>query len=92
MCSLCCKVIIIVIEIAYIGYVMSYVDGDTPVVVKIMFTAGPACFADLTARLRPISLLRLSLLRFLDSNFPEKSTWAWESHPLNLRFCLSQTL
>ena len=41
---------------------------------------------------RPISLLRLSLLRLLDSNFWENSLWAWEFHPLNLWFCLSQTL
>ena len=41
---------------------------------------------------RPISLLRLSLLRLLDSNFPVNSLMAWEFHPLNLRFCLSQTL
>ena len=43
----------------------------------------------------PISLLRLlriSLLRFLDSRFPGDSLWAWEFHPLNLRFCLSQIL
>ena len=32
---------------------------------------------------RPIFLLRLSLLRFLDSNFAGNSLWAWESH-LNL--------
>ena len=40
----------------------------------------------------PISLLRLSLPRLLDSNFPGISLWAWELHPLKLRFCLSQTL
>ena len=43
-------------------------------------------------KLRPISLLRLSLLRLLDSNFPGNSPWAWEFHPLNSRLCLSQTL
>ena len=32
--------------------------------------------------LRPISLLRLSLLRFVDSNFQGNSLWAWESYPL----------
>ena len=33
-------------------------------------------------RLRPISPLRLSLLRSLDSNFPVNSLRAWEFHPL----------
>ena len=42
--------------------------------------------------LRPISLLRLSLLRFLDSNFPASSLWTLEFNPLKFRFCLSQTL
>ena len=42
--------------------------------------------------LRPISLLSLSLLRFVDSTFPGNSLWPWEFHPLKLRFCLSQTL
>ena len=42
--------------------------------------------------LRPISLLTLSLLTLLDSNFPVNPLWAWEFHPLNLRLCLSQTL
>ena len=37
-------------------------------------------------RVRPISLLRLSLLRLLDSNFPGSPPWAWEFHPLRLRF------
>ena len=41
---------------------------------------------------RPISLLRVSLLRFVDSNFPGDVPWTWEFHPLNLRFRLSQTL
>ena len=44
------------------------------------------------ADVRPISLLRLSLLRLLDSNFPGNPLRAWEFHPLNLRFCLSQAL
>ena len=35
----------------------------------------------------PISLITLSLLRLLDSNFPENPLWAWEFHPLNLQFC-----
>ena len=43
-------------------------------------------------RLRPISVLRLSLLRLLDSNFPGNLLWTWEFHPLELRLCLSQTL
>ena len=41
---------------------------------------------------RPISPLRISLLRFIDSRFPGDSLWAWEFHPFNLRLCLSQTL
>ena len=43
-------------------------------------------------RLRPISLLRISILRFVDSSFPGNSLWTREFHPLRLRFCLSQTL
>ena len=31
--------------------------------------------------LRPISLLRLSLLRLLESNFPGNSLWAWKFRP-----------
>ena len=42
--------------------------------------------------IRPISLLTLSLLTLLDSNFLVNPLWAWESHPLILRLCLSQTL
>ena len=42
--------------------------------------------------IRPISLLTLSLLRLLGSNFPGNPLWAWEFHPLKLRLCLSQTL
>ena len=42
--------------------------------------------------IRPISLLRISLLRFVDSNFPGNSLWTWEFHRLKLRLCLSQTL
>ena len=30
--------------------------------------------------------------RFVDSEFPGNSLWAWEFHPLILRCCLSQTL
>ena len=41
---------------------------------------------------RPISLLRLSLLRLLDSNFPGNVLWAWKLHPLELRLYLSQNL
>ena len=40
--------------------------------------------------LRPICLLRLSLLRFLDSHFPGNSLWAWEFHPSIFRFCLME--
>ena len=35
-----------------------------------------------TRGLRPISLLRISLLRLLDSNLPENPLWAGEFHPL----------
>ena len=41
---------------------------------------------------RPISLLRLSLLRLLDLNFPGHSLWAWEFQPLNYLCFLSQAL
>ena len=41
---------------------------------------------------RPISLLRLSLLRFADSEIPGDSLWTRQFHHLNLRFCFSQTL
>ena len=37
-------------------------------------------------------LLRLSLLRFVDSEFPGNSLWTWEFYPLQLGFCLSQAL
>ena len=43
-------------------------------------------------QLRQISLLTLSLLNFVDSDFPGDSLWTWEFHPLKLRLCLSQTL
>ena len=39
-----------------------------------------------------ICLLRISLLRFVDSRFPGNPLWVWEFHSLNLRSCLSQTL
>ena len=52
---------------------------------------GPQGRSGLSA-VRPISLLRLSLPRFVDSNFPGNSLWAWEFHSSNLRFCLSSTL
>ena len=48
--------------------------------------------AGLRPRVCPISLLRFSLLRLLDSRFPGTPLRAWEFHPLELRFCLSQTL
>ena len=41
--------------------------------------------------IRPISLLTLSLLTLLDSNFPGNSLWTWEFHPLKLRLCSSRT-
>ena len=42
--------------------------------------------------LRAIFLLTLRLLTLLESNFPGNPLWAWEFHPLNLRFRLSHTL
>ena len=42
--------------------------------------------------LRPISLLRISLLRFVDSELPGNSLWAWEFHRLKSILCLSRTL
>ena len=39
-----------------------------------------------------ISLLALSLLTLLDSNFPGNPPWTWEFHPSQLILCLSQTL
>ena len=42
--------------------------------------------------LRPISQLRVSLLRLVDSILPGNSIWAWELHPLKSRLRLSQTL
>ena len=40
---------------------------------------------------RPISLLRLSLLRLLDSDFPGNSLWAWEFQPFNIKILLEST-
>ena len=34
----------------------------------------------------------ITLLTLLDSTFPGNPLWTWESHPLELRLCLSQTL
>ena len=42
--------------------------------------------------IRPTSLLRLSLLRCLDSKLLGNPLWAWEFHPLELRLCLSRSL
>ena len=36
----------------------------------------------------PVSELRISKLRFLDSNFPGNSLWAWEFHPLEIQILL----
>ena len=44
---------------------------------------------DRAIRVRPICLLRLWLLRFLDPTFPGNSLWTWEFHPLTLRLCFS---
>ena len=58
--------------------------GDTP-----RCTATPSNYSSRRFSLRglgvrPISLLRSSLLRFVDSQFPGKSLWAWEFHPINI--------
>ena len=45
-----------------------------------------------TITVRPISLLTLSLLTLLDSNFPGNPLWTWEFDPFRLRLCWSQTL
>ena len=39
------------------------------------------------ATLRPVSLLRLSLPRLLDSRFAGNYLWTWKCHPLNSRSC-----
>ena len=44
------------------------------------------------ALLRPLSLLRISLLGLFYSSFPGNSLWTCEFHPLRLGLCLSQTL
>ena len=41
---------------------------------------------------RPISLLTLTLLTLLDSNFPGNPPWALEFDPFELSSCSSQTL
>ena len=41
---------------------------------------------------RPISLLRFSLLRLLDSSLPGNPLCTWELYPLKFRLRLSQTL
>ena len=43
-------------------------------------------------RVRPISLLTLSLLTLLDSNFPGNLLCTREFHPFKSRLCWSQTL
>ena len=48
--------------------------------------------ADKARHVRPISLLRFTLLTLLESNIPGNPLWAWESHPFELRLCSSQTL
>ena len=45
-----------------------------------------------SAQLRPVSILRISKLILVDSNFPGNYLWAWEFHPLGSISCLSQTL
>ena len=37
----------------------------------------------LGATVRPVSLQRISKLRFVDPKFPENYVWAWEFHPMN---------
>ena len=34
---------------------------------------------------RPVSILRVSKLRFVDSNSPGSPPWAWEFHPSNFK-------
>ena len=41
--------------------------------------------------IHPISLLTLSLLALLVSNFPANLLWTLEFHPFELRLCSSQT-
>ena len=49
-------------------------------------------YAYMMYHVRPISLLTLSLLWLIDSNFPGYPLRTWESHPLTLRLRLGQTL
>ena len=42
--------------------------------------------------IRPVSLLRLPVLRFVDSDIPGNYLLDWEFHPLELGLCLSQTI
>ena len=51
-----------------------------------------SCPSPSPTHLLPVPLPGVSPLRFVDSKFPGNSLWAWEFHPLRLRFCLSQTL
>ena len=53
-----------------------------------MYMVSNAC----PSMVRPMSALKVSLLRLLDANFPGNSLRAWRFHPWNLRLCLSQTL
>ena len=63
-------------------------DNNNNTSLDLAFARGRRC----ARQARPISLLRISLLRLLDSGFPGNSLWTWEFHPLILRCCLSQTL
>ena len=65
-----------------------YVSVD----VKVLKMSQALFVATFNADIRPISLLTLSLLRLLDSNFPGNPQWTWEFHPFKLIWCLSQTL
>ena len=42
--------------------------------------------------IHPISILTLSLLTLLDSNFPGDPLWTWEFHPFKLTLRSSRTL
>ena len=60
-------------------------------IVKTNTSSSPAAWSFVLDGITPNLLLRLSLLRFVDSKLPGNPPWTWEVHPLNLRWCSSQT-
>ena len=92
-CHVCAVLCSAMLCYAMLCYAMScYAVLCCAVLCYAMLCCAVLCCATLCyAMLRPISLPRRSLLRLLDSNCPGNSMWALESHPLKLRFCLSQT-